>query len=175
MVSVDNLAVNVTEAMLRELMREVGDDNPKVEIIVDRDTGRSKGFAYCHYASSPLAQTAARNLNGRIYYGNTLRVKLVDQRDAQARRLEVVKQHIAGLTGEEILAMPEKEREHVAALHILYTTPPPIPAKQKALLDQMMALTDEEINALPEPERSQVRHFIEVCLGLRFPSPTAPM
>jgi hypothetical protein len=78
-----------------------------------------------------------------------------------------VKKYIVNLRSDEIEAIPEQEREHIAALRNIYTTPPVVPAKQKALIDQMMALTEEEINAMPEPERTQVRHFREMRLGLR--------
>ena len=47
-----------------------------VEVITDRDTGQSRGFAFVQMASSEAADEAVRKFNGYALGGRTLRVEL---------------------------------------------------------------------------------------------------
>jgi cold-inducible RNA-binding protein len=47
-----------------------------VEVITDRDTGQSRGFAFVQMASSEAADEAVRKFNGYALGGRTLRVEV---------------------------------------------------------------------------------------------------
>ena len=70
---VGNLSYNTTEDELREAFGAYG--NPEsVNIIMDRDTGRSKGFGFVEYSDDQAAKSAMSALNGRELGGRTLTV-----------------------------------------------------------------------------------------------------
>jgi cold-inducible RNA-binding protein len=60
---VGNLSYNATEAQIRELFAQVGEIT-EVNVITDRDTGKSKGFAFVSMSSDEAAQDAIRRFNG---------------------------------------------------------------------------------------------------------------
>jgi RNA recognition motif-containing protein len=71
---VGNLAYHTSEDGLRELFER---DNRKVvsaHIVTDRDTGRSRGFAFVEMASPADAQAAIAALDGAELDGRPLRV-----------------------------------------------------------------------------------------------------
>ncbi|KAJ8667222.1 hypothetical protein QAD02_008884 [Eretmocerus hayati] len=72
-VFVGNLPWRATEDDLRPIFGEIG-PLVSVNIIRDRETGRSRGFAFCEYQDSETAQTAMQNLNGYDMGGRSLRV-----------------------------------------------------------------------------------------------------
>jgi RNA recognition motif-containing protein len=47
-----------------------------VEVITDRDTGQSRGFAFVQMATSEAADQAVRKFNGYALGGRTLRVEI---------------------------------------------------------------------------------------------------
>ena len=51
---------------------------------MDRDTGRSKGYAFCEYKDPETASSAVRNLNGQEINGRIIKVDYADQ-DTVAR------------------------------------------------------------------------------------------
>ena len=63
---IGNLSYNVRESDLR-------DDS--VKLIIDRDTRRSKGFAFVEMPEDSEAQNAIRDLNGATYEGRQMVVK----------------------------------------------------------------------------------------------------
>ncbi|WP_455669247.1 RNA recognition motif domain-containing protein [Phocaeicola sp.] len=71
---VGNLNCNVKEADLREVMEEYGTVN-SVKLIVDRDTRRSKGFAFIEMPEDSEAANAINQLNGAEYAGRPMVVK----------------------------------------------------------------------------------------------------
>lgn len=71
---VGNLSYNVKEADLREVMEEYGVVD-SVKLIIDRDTRRSKGFAFVEMPESADAQKAIKELNGAEYEGRAMVVK----------------------------------------------------------------------------------------------------
>ncbi|HKD65315.1 MAG TPA: RNA-binding protein [Candidatus Binataceae bacterium] len=76
---VGNLAWAVNDQDLRELFSEVGKvDNSQV--IVDRETNRSRGFGFVEMASDESAEAAIKKFNGRDLKGRAIRVN-----EAQAR------------------------------------------------------------------------------------------
>ena len=71
---VGNLNYKVRESDLREVMEEYGTVD-SVRIITDRETRRSKGFAFIEMPEVSEAQNAIRELNGATYEGRPMVVK----------------------------------------------------------------------------------------------------
>jgi cold-inducible RNA-binding protein len=76
---VGNLAYSVTEAELRDIFAESGEVTD-VKVVLDRDTGRPRGFAFVEMADDGMAATAIKNLNGRDLQGRSLNVKEAQER-----------------------------------------------------------------------------------------------
>lgn len=70
---VGNLPWSVDSAELAELLKDAGDVT-MVEVIYDRQTGRSRGFAFVTMANQADADEAVEKFNGYEYQGRTLRV-----------------------------------------------------------------------------------------------------
>jgi RNA recognition motif-containing protein len=78
---VGNLPVSTTDASLGALFIAHG----KVEtaaVIVDRETGRSRGFGFVEMAA-PDAARAIERLNGEEFEGRTLKVRQDEERAVQ--------------------------------------------------------------------------------------------
>ncbi|RHJ87862.1 RNA-binding protein [Parabacteroides sp. AM08-6] len=71
---VGNLSYNVRESDLREVMEEYGTVE-SVKLITDRDTRRSKGFAFIEMPEQSEAINAIKELNGAEYAGRPMVVK----------------------------------------------------------------------------------------------------
>jgi len=71
---IGNLSYKVRENDLKEVMEDYGAVD-SVKIIKDRDTGKSKGFAFIEMANDADAQRAIEELNGAEYEGRTMVVK----------------------------------------------------------------------------------------------------
>lgn len=70
---VGNLSFNTAEENLREVFAGYGNVT-SCKLITDRDTGRSKGFAFVEMQTAQEAQDAISNLDGRDFDGRSLRV-----------------------------------------------------------------------------------------------------
>ncbi len=70
---VGNLPFQVTEADLSDLFAQVGGVD-SVKIITDRDTGRSKGFAFVEMSDDSAAEQAISKFNGTDFSGRALTV-----------------------------------------------------------------------------------------------------
>jgi RNA recognition motif-containing protein len=70
---VGNLSYNMTEQELHTLFSEVGEVS-SVAIIVDRMSGKSKGFGFVEMSSEAEAQSAIQQLNGREVNNRSIRV-----------------------------------------------------------------------------------------------------
>lgn len=71
---VGNLNYRVKEADLQKVMEDYGAVS-SVKVIMDRETGRSKGFAFVEMEDSNAASKAISELNGSEYMGRTMVVK----------------------------------------------------------------------------------------------------
>ena len=71
---VGNLNYKVREQDLRDVMEEYGTVD-SVRIITDRETRRSKGFAFIEMPDSSDASNAINALNGAEYAGRPMVVK----------------------------------------------------------------------------------------------------
>ncbi len=78
---VGNLSFNSTEDALAAAFGEDSRQVVSVSIVTDRDTGRSRGFAFVEMANEADANAAIQALNGTEMDGRTLRVN-----EAQERR-----------------------------------------------------------------------------------------
>lgn len=76
---VGNLAYATTEAELRQAFAAHG-KVVAVRIIMDRDTGRSRGYGFIEMDTDAAAARACEELNGRDFMGRKLRVSQADGR-----------------------------------------------------------------------------------------------
>ena len=70
---VGNLAYGVTDSTLLQLLEAHGTVQ-SAQVIMDRDTGRSKGFGFVEMGSDAEAQAAIQALNGKEVEGRALTV-----------------------------------------------------------------------------------------------------
>jgi cold-inducible RNA-binding protein len=70
---VGNLGYETTEATLSELFGAIG-EVLSVNLITDRMSGRSRGFAFVEMAEQSAAQEAINQLNGREVDGRSIKV-----------------------------------------------------------------------------------------------------
>ena len=71
---VGNLSFNASEGDLQEAFEEFGAVS-QLKIITDRETGRSRGFAFVTMDDASEAQAAIEGLNGRDLAGRDLSVR----------------------------------------------------------------------------------------------------
>jgi cold-inducible RNA-binding protein len=77
---VGNLAYGTTDHDLRQLFEPYGAVD-KINVITDRDTGRSKGFGFVEMPDSAAAQAAMQGLNGKEHDGRALTVNEAKPRE----------------------------------------------------------------------------------------------
>lgn len=70
---VGNLPFTATEDELRDLFSAFGEVQ-QVRIMTDRDTGRSRGFAFVEIADDEAAAKAVADLNGKDFNGRPLTI-----------------------------------------------------------------------------------------------------
>jgi RNA recognition motif-containing protein len=70
---VGNLAYRVGDGDLQQLFEQFGSVQ-SAQVIMDRDTGRSKGFGFVEMGSDQEAQAAITGLNGKEIEGRALTV-----------------------------------------------------------------------------------------------------
>jgi cold-inducible RNA-binding protein len=70
---VGNLPFSATEDALRDLFGPFGEVQ-QVRIMTDRDTGKSRGFAFVEMADDDAASKAIDGLNGKDFEGRALTV-----------------------------------------------------------------------------------------------------
>jgi len=80
---VGNLNYNTNEASLRDLFSANGREVTSVSIIMDRETGRSRGFAFVEMATPEFAQQAMQELDGAELDGRSLRINEARERDSR--------------------------------------------------------------------------------------------
>jgi cold-inducible RNA-binding protein len=70
---VGNLTYDTTDSKLQEMFEEFGAVQ-SAQIIMDRETGRSKGFGFVEMSSDEEAKAAINGLNGKDINGRVLTV-----------------------------------------------------------------------------------------------------
>ncbi len=81
---VGNLSYETKEDDLRSLFSQAGTVS-EVALIKDRDTGRSKGFAFVTMGSQDEANKAIQQFNGRSMDGRELTVNIARPREERPR------------------------------------------------------------------------------------------
>lgn len=74
---IGNIPFEITEEQLIDIFKEVG-PVLSFRLMFDRETGRSRGYAFCEYADSETASSAIRNLTGYEIGGRHLKVDKAD-------------------------------------------------------------------------------------------------
>lgn len=70
---VGNLPFSATESDMRDLFAEYGTVD-SVAIVLDRETGRPRGFGFVELGTDARAQDAIRDLNGTDLQGRAIKV-----------------------------------------------------------------------------------------------------
>ena len=78
---VGNLPFSADEAQLRALCEQDGRVVTDVKLVVDRDTGRPRGFAFVEMGSPADAQACIDALNGQQFGGRALTVNEARERE----------------------------------------------------------------------------------------------
>ena len=76
---VGNLSYDTTEDSLREAFSE-GGSVTDLHILIDRETGRSRGFGFVEMSTEPEAQAAIEAWDGRELDGRRLKVNEARER-----------------------------------------------------------------------------------------------
>ena len=77
---VGNLPFETTEAQVKELVEGGKRTVRSVKIISDKETGRSRGFAFADLDSEEEAKAAISELNGKDFNGRALKVNEAEER-----------------------------------------------------------------------------------------------
>jgi RNA recognition motif-containing protein len=76
---VGNLAFHTTEGTLQGAFSQFG-EVAEAKLVLDRETGRSRGFAFVTMATAEAAQKAIEQMNGADLDGRALRVNQAEDR-----------------------------------------------------------------------------------------------
>ena len=82
---VGNLAYSVTDNELRDAFAEFGEVS-RANVIMDRDTGRSKGFGFVEMPDNAQAEAAINGLNEKPLSGRAIRGNDARPREDRPRR-----------------------------------------------------------------------------------------
>ncbi len=77
---VGNLSFNTTDEQLAQIFGEYG-QVARASIVTDRETGRSRGFAFVEMTTGEEANAAIEGLNGQMIEGRTLTVNIARPRE----------------------------------------------------------------------------------------------
>lgn len=82
---IGNLAHDVTEDDLRNAFSEFG-EVASVKIIIDKFSGRSKGFGFVEMPSNSEADQAIKALNGKAFNGRSIKVNKAEAKRKRPQR-----------------------------------------------------------------------------------------
>ncbi len=82
---VGNLAYQTAENDLNDLFSQVGSVT-SVNLMMDKFTGKSRGFAFVEFASADDAQKAVEQFNGQDFQGRALTVNIARPREERSER-----------------------------------------------------------------------------------------
>ncbi len=77
---IGNLSFDTTEDSLRAALSEDGRGVKEVKVMMDRETGRPRGFAFAEMANDADAQAAINALDGTDLEGRSLKVNEAKER-----------------------------------------------------------------------------------------------
>ena len=92
---VGNLSFNTTELDFRQLLGDSGTVTD-AKLVMDRDTGRPRGFGFVEMSTDAEAATAINNLNGREFQGRALTVNEAQERSGGGGGAVVVAAVVGG-------------------------------------------------------------------------------
>lgn len=81
---VRNLSRETTEDEVLQMFQAYGAVQ-YCKLVMDRDTGKSKGFGFVEMPRAGDAKAAVKELNGRELGGNKIRVKKAEQNEEKGR------------------------------------------------------------------------------------------
>jgi cold-inducible RNA-binding protein len=81
---VGNLSFDTTEDTLRQALAADGRGVKEVNLVLDRDTGRPRGFAFAEMANDNDAQAAIKALDGTELDGRNLKVNEAHERQPRS-------------------------------------------------------------------------------------------
>jgi len=73
-VYIGNLAYEVAEGDIASALEEAGLTAKSISVIMDRQTGRSKGFGFAEFETKEAAEKAIESLNGKEIKGRAVKV-----------------------------------------------------------------------------------------------------
>ncbi len=82
---VGNLSWDISTDSLKEIFSEVGTVEDAI-VIVDKMSGRSKGFGFVTMSTEEEAQNALETFNGKEVEGRELRVAFAEERQDRGER-----------------------------------------------------------------------------------------
>ena len=91
---VGNLSFDVTENDLRDMLAQHGPVN-EINVIMDKDTGRARGFAFATMNTEEGAKAAILGLNGKDWKGRALTVNEARPREERPAAVAVAAAVIA--------------------------------------------------------------------------------
>ncbi len=77
---VGNLPYSTSEQDLHDLFSGTGHEVAEAKLVMDRESGRPRGFAFVEMATDAGAENAISNLNGKDFQGRTLTVNEARER-----------------------------------------------------------------------------------------------
>lgn len=80
---IGNLSYEVREEDLKEIFAEYGSIK-RVQLPIDRETGRVRGFAFVEMSSSAEEQSAIEALDGAEWMGRNLKVNLARPKEERS-------------------------------------------------------------------------------------------
>ena len=81
---VGNLSFDTNEDSLRNALSQDGRGVKEVNLVLDRDTGRPRGFAFAEMANDSDAQAAIKALDGADLDGRNLKVNEAHERQPRS-------------------------------------------------------------------------------------------
>ena len=81
---VGNLSYNTGDQDLRDAFSPYGNVQ-SASVVIDRDSGQSRGFGFVEYGSSAEAQQAVEAMNGMMVDGRNLNVNIARPREEGGR------------------------------------------------------------------------------------------
>ncbi len=82
---VGNLSFNMTDSSLSDIFKEFGAVN-EVTIVIDRESGRSKGFGFIEMPNQAEAEEAIKQLDGKEVDGRKIKVNVAKPKEDRSRR-----------------------------------------------------------------------------------------
>ena len=82
---ISNLSYNISDAVLRQLFADYGEIT-SAKVIMDRETGRSRGFGFVELSDDELAKKAIEELNQASYDGKVINITEARPREDRGDR-----------------------------------------------------------------------------------------